>query len=77
MISGRSIQLAFEGQVQNLVPFIVGLPQGSPISLILFLLYVAEIVAIEGFQLSYIDDFSITVASTSVRKDCRSLERVI
>lgn len=76
-LTGRSIQLAFEGQVQNPIPLTVGLPQGSPISPILFLLYVAEIVATEGFQLSYIDDFSITVASTSVRKNCRSLERVI
>ncbi len=75
--TNRHIQLAFEGQVQPRVPFAVGLPQGSPVSPILFLFYVAEVVAAEGFQLSYIDDFAVTVASTSVRKNCRALERTI
>ena len=49
------------------------MPQGSPVSPILFLLYVRNIIIEGGFQLSYIDDFSISVSSTSAEKNCRTL----
>ena len=67
------IQLSFDNQTQRLTPLEIGIPQGSPISPILFLLYIRETVQRHGLQLSYIDDFSISVASTSGRKNCRTL----
>src|SRR6266496_5174912 len=76
-MTDRWIQLAFEGKVQNLIKVLVGLPQGSPASPILFLLYVVEILANKGYQLSYIDDFQIIILSTSVLKNCKALEEIL
>ena len=75
-LAGRNVQLAFEGKIHRPVE-ITGLPQGSPISPILFLIYVRNIVADRAFQLSYIDDFSISVSSTSAAKNCRALETIV
>ena len=55
----------------------VGIPQGSPISPMLFLFYIRDIIANKGFQLSYIDDFSLTVSLNLVTKNCQVLERII
>ena len=70
-LSDRKIQLAFDNRIQpDPVRIDIGIPQGSPISPILFLLYVRDIVTEKAFQLSYIDDFCIAVTSNSVRKNC-------
>ena len=52
----------------------VGVPQGSPISP-LFVIYVAPLHAPDGisFSLSYVDDFSLTVASTSYGQNSSKL----
>jgi ribonuclease HI/endonuclease/exonuclease/phosphatase (EEP) superfamily protein YafD len=75
-LTGRKIQLAFEGQIQPLTDLATGVPQGSPISPILFLLYVRGILATQGYQLSYMDDFSISITSTSAKKNIRQLEAI-
>ena len=77
-LSNRSIQLAFdESLMQQPTALLVGTPQGSPISPILFLLYIREIIADKAFQLSYIDDFVLTVSSTSARNNCKILEQIV
>jgi ribonuclease HI len=77
-LSDRKIQLAFDGCIQpNPVNIEIGIPQGSPISPILFLLYVRDIVAEEAFQISYIDDFCIAASSNSAAKNCRSLQTTV
>ena len=76
-LTGHKIQLAFDGQIQQQQePVSTGIPQGSPISPILFLIYVRDIVAKKGFQISYMDDFSITISSTSAAKNCRALTAI-
>jgi len=54
----------------------VGTPQGSPISSLIFLLYVAPLhMSIpRGLLVSYVDDFSVTVASPSYRGNIRRLQ---
>ncbi len=73
----RSVRLAFEGQVGDKTRIDTGIPQGSPISSILFLIYVRSLVQDEAFQLSYIDDFSLSITSASVEKNCTVLNRLI
>ena len=72
----RKIRLRFNRQSQQQAIEVIGVPQGSPVSPILFLLYVRGLLAKQGFQLSYIDDFSISVASGSARKNCRLLKEI-
>lgn len=76
-MTNRKIQLAFTGQRSEKAPVNIGIPQGSPISPILFLIYVRGVLAKQGLQLSYIDDFSISVTSTRPDRNCRALEAIV
>ena len=78
-LQGRLVRLAFDGQTEELQEVETGVPQGSPVSPILFLIYVSEMVAnIPGIeQLSYIDDFGLLTASTSLKKNARTLQRAV
>jgi hypothetical protein len=52
-------------------------PQGSPISPLLFVIYVAPLHTVSlprGITLSYVDDLSLTKASSSYRTNTRELQ---
>ena len=75
-LSNRTLRLSFDGQMEKFSKLETGIPQGSPISPILFLIYIRDLFPrIAAKVLSYIDDISLTVASTSLRKNIRILER--
>ena len=76
-LSQRTCRLLFQVSPKTFSPVQVGTPQGSPISPLLFAIYVASlhIDLPRGLSLSYVDDFALSAASTSYRTNVRTLQR--
>jgi len=74
----RSCTLIFQGAPGTPAPINVGAPQGSPISPLLFLLYVAPLHfrIPRGLMISYVDDFALTVASFSYHGNIGRLQEL-
>ena len=78
-LTGRKCTLVFQGAPNISAWVSVGTSQGSPLSPLLFLIYVAPLHfrISTGIMVSYVDDFSLTVASPSHRSNIRRLQGLL
>ncbi len=80
-LQNRVIGLAFDGERQKSKEITTGIPQGSPISPILFLIYIRYLfpkirAKIGNLQsLSYIDDVALYVEGKNIDKNVKMLEK--
>jgi ribonuclease HI len=77
-LENRQLKLSFDQNTEEFRTVNTGIPQGSPISPILFLIYIRDLfTSNRGKYLSYIDDISITVASHSFKRNIKLLEQEV
>lgn len=79
-MSDRTTTFAFDGLQSESMPISAGIPQGSPLSPILFLFYNADLIndchGPSTSALGFVDDVNILVWSQSTAKNCRILSAV-
>jgi hypothetical protein len=78
-MSDRYIQLAFDGEKDQKTRIETGIPQGSPVSPILFLIYIRflfEEIDVEVPTPSYMDDIAILAVGKELDANCEILQRI-
>jgi hypothetical protein len=73
--TGRLVQLKLDGEIGPLTSIQCGLPQGSPVSPILFMLYLAPLfhIGIPRARFGYADDVALLATSPSLDTNSKSL----
>src|SRR5205809_4292253 len=77
-MNNRYVQLAFDESKQEKTRVEIEIPQESPISSILFLIYIRDISSeINSMQIrssSYVDDIELVASSETIEENCLMLE---
>ena len=78
-LQGRRTRIVYTGHESDWIETKTGIPQGSPLSPILFLFFISEL--LEGFQraendimgFGFVDDINLVAWGTSAADNCRRL----
>jgi len=81
-LQGRSTQLHFNGSTSQSIPTLAGVPQGSPLSPILYMYYNADLLEAakdkpDTMSLGFIDDIVYGVEGKSDKDNVHKLEKVL
>jgi len=67
-LDNRVLRLAFDNSIEVFKSILTGILQGSPISPILFLIYIRDLFKSANIRFgSYLDDITLTTASKSLK----------
>ena len=77
-LTERKCRLVFQGSPNISLPVQVDTPQGSPVSPLLFVIYISvfHISIPGGIMFSYVDNFTITLGSLSYRRNCQLFQHL-
>src|SRR6266487_6699920 len=74
----RKIQLAFNNKTNIKTDIQIGIPQSSPISPILFLIYIRNLFQdLENKDINYINNIDLIASSESIKKNCKILKEAV
>jgi hypothetical protein len=75
-LEDRVLRLAFDNNIEKFKSINTGIPQGSPISPILFLIYIRDLFKSNFIKsLSYMDDITLTASSKIFKNNIKILKR--
>src|SRR6266516_1195119 len=76
----RKIQLRFDENIQEMTDVNIDISQGSPVSSILFLIYIRFLLSERSNTservLSYVNDIGLVVLSKSIEENCQLLQKL-
>jgi len=81
-LTDRKTSLLFDGQSSPVIHTETGIPQGSPLSPILFLIFITPLIEqtnsenLPQASLGFVDDTNLVVWSPSAQRNCRTLEEI-
>ena len=78
-MSDRTIRFAFDGKINTIIGVNDGIPQGSPVSPIMFLIFIQHVIGAlkhrnEIVTLSYVDDLAMVTESSCARTNSIRLQ---
>ena len=77
-LDDRTLRLSFDNNIEGFRSISIGIPQGSPISPILFLIYIRDLFKSNRVKyISYLDDISLTTSSKSYKQNIKVLKQVV
>jgi len=80
-LQNRKIQLKFDGNSQKMININIGISQGSPISPILFLIYIRFLFTERKAStneriISYLNDIELVASLKSIEENCQLLQKL-